>query len=63
MADGEGGGEAGLEIFGRKPGVLRDPRQHLRPDFFAVMEGEHEIGPVVAAQSSVRTGLPIDRPA
>jgi hypothetical protein len=44
-----------LQIFRFKAGVFGDAREHLRTDFFAVMEGKHHIRPAVPRQNSMGT--------
>ena len=34
-----------LQVFRPQARVLRDPRQHSRPDLIAVVEGKDEVGP------------------
>jgi len=34
-----------LQVRWREPGPLGDASQHARSDFFAIMEGKHEIWP------------------
>jgi len=40
--------------------MLRDPREHPRADFFAIVKRENYIGPPVAAQRPVGAGLSHD---
>jgi hypothetical protein len=39
--------------------VLRNPRQHARTDFLAIMECEHEVRPTCAWKCLVRARLPL----
>lgn len=34
------------EIFRAKARALRDACKHARPDFFTIMEGEHDVRPI-----------------
>ncbi len=42
-----------LKIFGSESGMFCNARQHARPNFFAVMEGKHEIRPTGTLQRLV----------
>ena len=46
-----------LQVLWREPRVLGDSSEHLWTDFIGVMEREDEIGPTVAAKSSMRPRL------
>ena len=43
--------------------MLRDTRQHLGADLVAIMECEYVVGPSVAREGFVGTGLPLEPPA
>jgi len=42
-----------LQVVWLQARMLGNSRQHLWPDFLAVMEGENEIWPAVAGQRSM----------
>jgi hypothetical protein len=52
----------GSEILGAKPGVLCDPGEGSRADFFAVVKAECEVGPTLALQLSMGSNLLLERP-
>jgi len=43
-------------------GALRNPNEHSGAEFLVIVEGEHEIGPALSRESSVRTRLAFQRP-
>jgi hypothetical protein len=52
-----------LHVIRFKPGVSGNAREHLRPDFFPLMKGKHNIRPAVARQNSMgRAALTFDAP-
>lgn len=52
------------QIVGGEAGFLGDAGQHPGADLFAVVEGEHEIGPAGAGQGQVGAlPFPFGRPA
>ena len=51
------------EVLRLQSRVLRDARQHSRPDFLPVVKGENEIGPARPFQRPVRARLPFRLPA
>ena len=54
----------GLEIFRCESGPFRDAREHARTNFIGVVEGEDDVGPVLALQDAVRsTRLSLYRPS
>lgn len=52
-----------LQVLGLEAGVLGDAREHAWAKLFAIVEGEHEIGPTLARQSAMRTRLTLDPPS
>ena len=51
-----------LEVFWREARVLADSRQHPWTDLFTLVKREDEIGPALAGQGAVGTGLAFDLP-
>lgn len=51
------------QVLRFQTGVFGNPREHSRPDFFAVVESEHKIGPALTRESLVETGLGLDLPS
>ncbi len=41
------------KVDGPKSGVLRDPREHVRPDLLAIVKRKHVIGPSLTFQGAV----------
>ncbi len=52
-----------LQVFWCDTGMFCHACQHLGSDFLPVMEGEHDIRPTISGKCSVRTRLPLNRPA
>lgn len=52
-----------LEVFGAKARLLRDAREHARPELFAIREGEDHVRPIRPRERLVRARLTRDRPS
>ena len=52
-----------LEVFRFQARELGDSSQHAWPKFFAVMEGEHKVGPCFSGKGAMRPGLALLIPA
>ena len=46
-----------LKVFRFQARVLADSSQHAWPEFFAVMEGEHKVGPCFSGKGAMRPRL------
>ena len=51
-----------LQIFGTKPGVLRDAGEQTWSNFFALMKGEHRIRPSFPRKNLMRACLSFNHP-
>jgi hypothetical protein len=51
------------KILRPETGLLCDARQHSRANLFAIVEREHDVGPAFTLERSMRSALPLDRPA
>ncbi len=58
-----GGRASTSQVVRRQAGAFRDPGEHTRTDFLAVVKCEHHIGPARPEERPVRTGLALERPA
>jgi hypothetical protein len=45
------------QIIRREPGAFCDTREHAWPDFLALVEREHKVGPVLPLKYAMRAGL------
>jgi hypothetical protein len=52
-----------LQVFGAQASALADSGEHLGTEFFVVVKGEHDVGPVRARECPVRTRLALHEPA
>ena len=52
-----------LQVFRFQTRMFGDSSQHAWPKFFAVMEGEHKVGPCFSGKGAMRPGLALLIPA
>ena len=52
-----------LQVFSLQTSMFGDSSQHAGPEFFAIMEGKHEIGPRFSRERAMRAALSLLIPA